>query len=80
MAEINSNQTDYKKLEFAIFCIENIASALNTDAEKVYSALTEQTDILKEYILPEYDVLHTQSKEYIVEDIINVIKESGVKL
>ena len=31
-------------------------------------ALTEQSDILKEYIIPEYVVLHTQSKEYIVDD------------
>ena len=56
--------------EFAVFCIENVAARLNVDAEKVYAALTEQTDILKEYIIPEYEVLHTQSKEYIVEDII----------
>ena len=34
--------------EFAVFCIENVAARLNVDAEKVYAALTEQTDILKE--------------------------------
>ncbi|MGO5333989.1 DUF3791 domain-containing protein [Enterococcus cecorum] len=35
---------------------------------------------MKEYIIPEYAVLHTQSKEYIVDDIIDVMKEKGVKL
>ena len=50
------------------------------DATKVYAALTEQTDILNEYIIPEYEVLHTQSKEYIVNDIIDIMKERGVKL
>ncbi|WP_412133162.1 DUF3791 domain-containing protein [Enterococcus cecorum] len=40
----------------------------------MYDALTEQLDILKEYIIPEYEVLHTQSKEYIVDDIVDVIK------
>ncbi len=42
--------------------------------------MTEQTDILNEYIIPEYEVLHTQSKEYIVNDIIDIMKERGVKL
>lgn len=69
-----------KELEFAIFCIENIALKLNVDAQKVYNALTKQTNILEEYIIPEYEVLHTQSKDYIVDDIIDVMHERGVKL
>lgn len=69
-----------KELEFAIFCIENIASRLHVDAQKVYVVLSEQTNILKDYIIPEYEVLHTQSKDYIVDDIIDVMHERGVKL
>lgn len=69
-----------KELEFAIFCIENIASRLHVDAQKVYVALSEQTNILNDYIIPEYEVLHTQSKDYIVDDIIDVMHERGVKL
>ncbi len=69
-----------RELEFAIFCIENVASKLHVDAQKVYVALAEQTDILKDYIIPEYEVLHTQSKDYIVDDIVDVMKEKGVKL
>ncbi len=57
-----------------------MASKLNVDAQRVYITLTDQSDILKQYIIPEYDILHTQSKEYIVEDILNVMKERGVKL
>ena len=63
-----------RELEFAIFCIENVAARLNVDSRKIYDALTEQSDILKEYIIPEYEMLHTQSKEYIVDDIVDVIK------
>lgn len=74
------NSYGSKELEFAIFCIENVAIRLNVDAQRVYAALTEQTDILNGYIIPEYEVLHTQSKEYIVEDIIEVMKERGVSL
>ena len=69
-----------RELQFAIFCIENIASRLHVDAQKVYVALSEQTNILKDYIIPEYEVLHTQSKDYIVDDIIDVMHERGVKL
>ena len=67
-----------RELEFAIFCIENIAAKLGVSAEKVYDALTEKSDILNDYIIPEYKILHTQGKEYIVDDIIEVMKERGV--
>ena len=69
-----------RELEFAIFCIENVASRLHVDAQNVYVALNEQTNILNDYIIPEYEVLHTQSKDYIVDDIIDVMHERGVKL
>ncbi len=78
--KIENSQCGSGELEFAIFCIENVASRLNADAQKVYAALTEQTNILNEYIIPEYEVLHTQSKDYIVDDIIDIMRERGVKL
>lgn len=59
---------------------DHVASKLHIDAQKVYAALTEQTDILQEYIIPEYEVLHTQGKDYIVDDIIDVMKERNAKL
>lgn len=80
--EMNSNEKikNAEELEFAVFCIENIADKLNADAEDIYNALSEKSNILNGYIIPEYDILHTQSKEYIVNDIINVMEERGVKL
>lgn len=70
---------DMQELEFAIFCIENIAEKLKKKADQVYVALTEKSSILNEYIVPEYEMLHTQGKEYIVNDIIEVMKERGVE-
>ncbi len=32
------------------------------------------------YIVPEYEVLHTQSKEYIVDDLLEVMKERGAEV
>lgn len=70
---------DMQELEFAIFCIENIAEKLKKKADQVYVALTEKSSILNEYIVPEYEMLHTQGKEYIINDIIEVMKERGVE-
>ncbi len=67
-------------LEFAIFCIENVAIRLGVGAEKVFVALTEKSDILDIYILPCYDVLHTQGKDYIVDDILDVMAQRGVEV
>lgn len=74
----NKSITNSKELEFAVFCIENIALYLDVDAEQVYEALAVKSDILNSYIVPEYEILHTQSKEYIVEDILSLMKEKGV--
>lgn len=67
-----------RELEFAIFCVENVAIKLNVSAEKVYDALAEKSDILNSYIVPCFDVLHTQGKDYIVNDILDVMKERGI--
>ena len=74
----NDKINDVNQLECAIFCIENVADALHTDPQQVYRAITEESDILYNNILPEYEMLHTQSKEYIVADILEVMKEKGV--
>ncbi|MBQ9983910.1 MAG: DUF3791 domain-containing protein [Lachnospiraceae bacterium] len=68
------------ELEFAIFCIENVAIQLGIPAERVYQAFTINSDLLYQYIIPEYDILHTQSKEYIIADIIETMKEVGVQV
>ena len=34
--------------------------------------------ILRQYIVPGYDVLHTRGREYVVEDILDAMKERGV--
>ena len=68
------------ELEFVVFCIENVAAKLGVGAERVYQAFTEKSNILNGYIVPEYEVLHTQSREYIVDDLLDVMKERGVEV
>jgi len=75
--DLTAEMTQEKSF-FSVFCIEAIADELGTTGDVVYRMLTEDSDILDKYIIPCYDALHTQGKEYIVEDIIGFMKERGV--
>jgi len=63
---------------FAVFCIEALSDELDTTGDKVYKLLTVSSDILDSYIVPHYDALHTQGKDYIVRDLVEVMKNQGV--
>lgn len=76
----NEKIKNSSELEFVVFCIENVAKKLGVDAERVYQAFTEKSNILNGYIVPEYETLHTQSREYIIEDLFDVMKERGVEV
>ena len=66
------------QLDFAVFCIENIATKLEMNGADVYALLTEKSDILDTYIVAHYDALHTQGQDYIVQDIIELMREEGL--
>ncbi|MDR2543752.1 MAG: DUF3791 domain-containing protein [Treponema sp.] len=63
---------------FAVFCIEALADDLRITGDKIYKILTENSDILDNYILPYYDALHTQGKAYIVHEIKALMQKDGV--
>ena len=67
-----------RELEFAVFCIENVAARLGRPSDMVYRALVGKGDILNQYIIPCYESLHTQGRDYIVNDILEVMQERGV--
>lgn len=66
-----------KTLNFTIFCIGSLADYLNLNARDVYRKL-QDAGIISDYIVPCYDVLHSFSKEYIVEDLVAYMKKKGV--
>ena len=71
---------DDKRLNFAVFCIESVAAHLNTNGRDIYTMLAADSDILDEYIITNYEALHTQGREYIVQDIIDYMKEKGLPI
>lgn len=76
--QLQDNGMNNNEVEFSVFCVENVAAKLGLSGDKVYQLLIEDKDILDEYIIPNYEMLHTQDKEYIVNDIIDYMKECGV--
>jgi hypothetical protein len=63
---------------FAVFCIEALADELGTTGDKIYKTLTENSDILDGYIVPCFDALHTQGKDYIVRELKEIMQKRGV--
>lgn len=55
--------------EFAVFCIENTAERLGRTGDDVYRALAKAGGI-DGFLYPSYPALHTQGKEYIVDETI----------
>ena len=64
------------QLDFVTYCVGNLADRLNMSASKVYKML-RSTDIKNGYMIPCYDVLHTFGKEYIMDDLISLLKKRG---
>ena len=66
-----------RQIEYSVFCIENVAEQLGKTGSEVFNMLNE-SGLLKSYIIPSYEALHTQSKQYIVDEIISVLKERNL--
>ncbi len=63
---------------FAVFCIEALADELHTTGDVIYKMLVDSSDILDGYIVPHYDVLHTQGRPWLVRELMDVMREKGL--
>lgn len=66
-------------MEFVIYIIHYCANKLNLSPADIYKKLNESGCILS-YLVPHYEVLHTQSCEYIMNDIQLYLKKRGFVL
>ena len=66
-----------KQIEFSVFCIENVAQKLGKSGSELFNLL-KTSGLLHSYIIPSYEALHTQSKQYIVDEIISVLRERNL--
>lgn len=58
--------------EFAVFCIENTAARLGCPGYDVFLEL-QRTGGIENFLYPSYPALHTQSKDYIVDEVLQYI-------
>lgn len=72
-----SNNMKKEDLNFTIYCVGIVAESLGRAARDVYR-LMQQGNIIMGYIVPCFDVLHSFSREYIVEDLTQLMKKKGL--
>lgn len=64
---------------FVIYLIHACSDLWNVSPSKVYNAL-KKSSCLKKYLIPNYEILHTQSTQYLVEDISEYLKIRNVSV
>ncbi len=63
-------------LEFVVYMIHACAKKWDQSPAMVYRRLSEG-NCISSYLVPHYEVLHTQSTDYVVEDIEEYIGLRG---
>lgn len=61
------------KTIFVSSCVESAAHAVGCPASQMYLRM-KRINLIEDYIWEFYDVLHTQSREYVTEDILKTLK------
>ena len=62
---------------FVIYMIHACANRWRKTATQVYFAL-KQSGCLNHYLIPNYDILHTQSTDFVVKDIEEYLAQKEV--
>ena len=63
---------EQRTTEFAVFCIENTAARVQMKGTDIFRELMRSNGI-EQFVYPSYATLHTQSKEYIVNEVLDYI-------
>lgn len=65
--QIELSQTEIE-LAFASFCIEGTARKLGQPYQEVFARM-KRVGMIENYILPNYNILHTESREHVIDNI-----------
>ena len=58
---------------FVASCIEDVADTLGLDYLEVYRRM-DAVNMIEEYIIPNYEVLHSESRKNVTEGLIDTLK------
>lgn len=62
----------YRKIHFAVMAIESGAKKLNISGREMEQRLHKQ-DLIRRRLIGQYELLHTQSLEYVADDIVETL-------
>lgn len=72
----NMNEDSFS---FVIYMLHACADRWHTTPAKVYQAVKD-SGCIDQYLIPYYDILHTQSTDYVVHDIDEYLKNRGMSV
>lgn len=58
---------------FVASCIEDVADTPGVDYSEVYQRM-DAVKMIEEYIIPNYEVLHSESRKNVTEGLIDTLK------
>ena len=62
----------YRKIHFAVMAIESGAAKLNISGQEMEERLEKQ-DLVRQRLIGQYEMLHTQSIDYVADDIVETL-------
>ena len=68
----NTKLEIFNKVHFAVMAIEAIAKQQNVSGDVIYRRLKTQ-DLIRQRLFRHYDVLHTQSLNWVVDDALETL-------
>ena len=69
----------YRKIHFAVMAIESGAREMGIPAPQMVSRLNK-AGLIHKRLIRHYDILHTQSLEYVTDDIVETLKNREARI
>ena len=58
---------------FVASCVEDVADTLGVDYSEVYQRM-DAVKMIEEYIIPNYEVLHSESRKNVTDGLIDTLR------
>ena len=72
MEQVRSISKEQVTMAFVATCIETTARYLNADYREVFERM-ERVGMIDDYILPNYEPLHSESREVLAERLVECL-------
>ena len=72
MEQVRSIPKEQITMAFVATCIETTARYLNTDYKEVFERM-ERVGMIDDYIMPNYEPLHSESREVLAERLVECL-------